>query len=171
MVSFRSDRGQDRYKKGQKYHPVILNFLEKSGWEILGPSTEEEDMKGIDYWVELPKKMWRWFPKWKGERIPVSTVDFKVMFGDRLGVQDRMKNGEVDGYLFARVFPKNKEIRLSYIRKVDFWNHPRLHKAVNKDGEHYSYIHSRFAKTIHWYSYSKFPFNLKDGEPGNAAKC
>lgn len=148
MASYNSERGQYRYRKGQKYHEAIHAHLRKCDWVFLDEATPEEDMNGIDYWWEMSQRTCRYWPepRWK-----ITGVDYKVMFGDRLGVQTRMKESETDGYLFGRVFPKLKKIEVHYIRKKDFWNHPRLRKDVNKDGEEYAYIHRKYTGTRSFY--------------------
>lgn len=156
MASFNSNRGQERYRKGQKYHKMIHDFLKQRGWSFADHATPEEDMQGIDYWWELPKKMYPW---WPSKTWFLSGLDYKCMFGDRLGVQTRMKSGTNDGYVFARIFPKKKFVKVYYIKKQHFWNHPRLRIDVNRDGEEYAYIHIKYVSTRNFYGVGGFYFD------------
>lgn len=161
MASFKSNRGQERYRKGQKYHKMIHDFLKRRGWGWLDEATPEEDMEGIDYWWELPNKLYRWWTStWtSGKPCNIAGVDYKCMFGDRLGVQTRMKESKNDGYVFARIYPKKKFVEVVYITKKNFWSHPRLRVDINRDGEEYAYIHAKYTRTRAFYLLGGFYFD------------
>lgn len=151
--SFNTPVARDRYKEGQQYHPTIHKALKLRGWGWLDKATDEEDQRGIDYWWELSDRMYKIWPTFwdSGKKCRIVGVDYKVMFGDHLGVQSNMVDSDVDGYLFARVYTKKKEMRLYYINKKDFWNHPRLQSGINRHNEAYHYVHHKFTKTIAFY--------------------
>ncbi len=160
MASYDSDKGQDRYKKGQKYHPYMMEVLERNKCELLGEGTPEEDMRGIDYWYEMSGQFRRIFPRWDGgSPCPIMAVDFKVMFGEHLGVQQRMKKSETEAYVFGRVWPKKKKVAVFVISKKDFWSHPRLRTRVNRAGEEYSYIHRKYITTRAFYRLGSATFD------------
>lgn len=148
MANFDSNTGQDRYKKGQKFHEHMHFVLQQRGCELLGEGTPEEDMEGIDYWYEMPKRFANCWSRWDGgSPCPIVAVDYKVMFGEHLGVQDRMRKSKTEAYVFGRVFPKKKLVAVYMISKERFWSHPRLRSRVNKHGEKYWYIHRDFVTT------------------------
>jgi len=45
-----------------------------------------------------------------------------------------------------------------YIGKKNFWNHPRLRIDVNKDGEEYAYIHTKYKGTQAFYKCGGFQY-------------
>jgi hypothetical protein len=161
MASFNSNRGQERYRKGQKYHDTLHEALRLRNWSFLDESTPEEDMDGIDYWWELSDRMYRkWPTRWtSGKPCRIAGVDYKIMFGDRLGVQTRMRNSKTDAYVFARVYPKLKKMHIHYINKEEFWSHPRLRIDVNRDGEEYAYIHKKYTSTVAFYNLGSQTFD------------